>query len=75
MLQLLDVLFIYVVIYLVIYSFIIYSPRMSTYKLTYFNFRGRAEIIRYILAQAEVEYEDLRISFEEWPALKPSKTS
>ena len=42
-------------------------------KLTYFNGKGRAEPARLILAQAGVEYEDIRIEFNEWPALKPSK--
>jgi len=39
-------------------------------KLTYFNIRGLAENIRLILAQAGVEYEDNRIEFADWPALK-----
>jgi len=33
---------------------------MDTYKLVYFNLRGIAEIIRYLFAMAEVEYEDFR---------------
>ncbi|XP_063314689.1 hematopoietic prostaglandin D synthase [Pelobates fuscus] len=45
---------------------------MPTYKLTYFNFKGRAELIRYIFAYKNTEYEDVRIEFSEWPALKPS---
>jgi len=36
-----------------------------TYKLSYFNGRGRAEIARIILAEAGVEYEDDRVS--DWP--------
>ena len=47
---------------------------MSNIKLTYFNLRGRAELARLILAQAEVEYEDKRIQREEWPTLKQGKT-
>eukprot|EP00090_Calanus_glacialis_P010709 TRINITY_DN1915_c0_g1_i2.p1 TRINITY_DN1915_c0_g1~~TRINITY_DN1915_c0_g1_i2.p1 ORF type:complete len:224 (-),score=88.34 TRINITY_DN1915_c0_g1_i2:119-733(-) len=43
---------------------------MSGIKLTYFNLKGRAELARLILAQAEVEYEDCRIEREEWPELK-----
>lgn len=39
---------------------------MSAYKLTYFDVRGRAEIIRLIFAQAGVEYEDIRIGQDEW---------
>ena len=47
---------------------------MSSYKLTYFNARGKAEIIRLIFAQAGVEYEDIRIGGNEWrEQLKQSK--
>ena len=46
---------------------------MSTYKLTYFPVRGRAEVIRFVFAQAGVKYEDVRIKQENWPELKPSK--
>ena len=42
-------------------------------KLTYFNGRGRAEVSRLILAHAGVEYEDKRVEFSEWAALKSSK--
>ncbi len=43
---------------------------MPNYKLTYFNARGRAEPIRLIFAQAQVEYDDNRIEQPEWPELK-----
>lgn len=39
---------------------------MSTYKLYYFNAEGRADSIRIQLAQAEVKYEDVRFTTEEW---------
>ena len=45
---------------------------MSTYKLTYFDGRGRAEIIRFVFAQAGVKYEDNRIEGAKWPVLKPN---
>lgn len=48
------------------------EKRMSQYKLTYFNGRGRAEIIRLVFAAAGVAYEDHRIEKDQWPALKPS---
>jgi glutathione S-transferase len=41
-------------------------------KLIYFDGRGRAEAARYILAQADVKYEDKRVTHETWPSLKPS---
>ena len=41
-------------------------------KLTYFGIKGLAEPSRLILAQAGAEYEDCRITQEEWPALKES---
>ena len=47
---------------------------MSPVKLTYFNLKGRAELARLILAQAEAQYEDRRITKEEWLSLKPSKS-
>ena len=47
---------------------------MPKYTLTYFNYRGRAELIRLILAVADVDYEDERITeIDKWMKLKPSK--
>ena len=48
---------------------------MASYKLTYFNGMGRAEISRYIFAQAGVEYEDNRVTMEEFGKLKPTLPS
>ncbi len=45
---------------------------MPSYKLIYFNGRGRAELIRFLFAQAGVEYEDCRVTGEEFAKLKPS---
>jgi len=44
---------------------------MPQYKLTYFDIRGRAEGIRYILKQAGVDFEDNRVSGDTWAAYKP----
>ena len=44
----------------------------TSYKLTYFNARGAAEVCRFIFAQAGVKYEDKRVEREEWPKLKPN---
>ncbi|XP_039701666.1 hematopoietic prostaglandin D synthase isoform X2 [Pteropus medius] len=45
---------------------------MPNYKLTYFNMRGRAEIIRYIFAYLDIKYEDHRIEQADWPEIKPT---
>ena len=45
---------------------------MTTYKLTYFPVEAKGELIRFIFAQAEIPYEDVRVTWEDWPALKPS---
>ncbi|GFR73991.1 glutathione s-transferase [Elysia marginata] len=46
---------------------------MPAYKLNYFDVRGRGEVIRLTFVCAGVEFEDNRVSFEDWPALKPSE--
>ena len=46
---------------------------MPQYKLTYFNIRARAEVPRYLFALAGVEYEDKRVTQEEWQQMKASK--
>ncbi|EZA51084.1 Glutathione S-transferase [Ooceraea biroi] len=46
------------------------AEEQPTYKLIYFNARGRAEHIRYIFAYAGIDYVDERISNDRWPELK-----
>ena len=46
---------------------------MPSYKLYYFPFRARAELCRFVFAQAGVQYEDVRVPKEEWGQLKPSE--
>ena len=41
-------------------------------KVFYFDGAGRAEAIRLLLKHAKVEFEDVRLKGEEWPALKES---
>ena len=43
---------------------------MSTYKLYYFNGRGRAEVARLIFAAAGQKYVDIRWEHNEWPLHK-----
>ena len=44
---------------------------MPTYKLYYFNSKGRAEQIRFVFVQAGVPYEDIRLTPEQWAEFKP----
>ncbi|UJR07814.1 hypothetical protein I4U23_012097 [Adineta vaga] len=43
---------------------------MVSYKLYYFNGRGRAETARLVFAAAGQKYEDVRFEQEQWPAHK-----
>ena len=45
---------------------------MPSYKLTYFDARGRAEVTRYLLKMNDVAFEDVRVNGEKWQELKPS---
>ena len=44
--------------------------KMAEYKLMYFNGKGLGELSRFIFAAADVPFEDYRIDFKDWPALK-----
>lgn len=41
-------------------------------KLVYFPLRARGELIRVILAAGGIAYEEELVTFEQWPAKKPS---
>jgi glutathione S-transferase len=41
-------------------------------KLTYFNIKGAGEPIRLACALNQVDFEDVRVSSEEWQKIKPS---
>ena len=43
---------------------------MPVYKLKYFDLKGRAELPRLMFAEAGCSYEDIRISFQNWPKEK-----
>lgn len=45
---------------------------MPTYKLIYFKLKGRAEVTRFVFAQANIPYTDDRVDPKDWPALKES---
>lgn len=48
------------------------EAKMSSYKLIYFNGKGRAETARFMFAVAKQEYEDKRVSGDEWAEVKKS---
>ncbi|GJQ79485.1 hypothetical protein Trydic_g16338 [Trypoxylus dichotomus] len=41
-------------------------------KLIYFDLRGRGEVIRYLLKYGGIEFQDIRITAEDWPKVKPT---
>lgn len=45
------------------------APKIT---LIYFDFKGRAEAVRLALHVGGVEFEDKRLSREEWGQLKPN---
>nr|CAI5851113.1 unnamed protein product [Callosobruchus analis] len=41
------------------------------YKVTYFDLNAVGEPIRVLLSYGRLEFEDIRVKFKDWPALKP----
>lgn len=46
---------------------------MPSYKLTYFNIKGLAEPIRFLLNYGDVDFVDERMNEEDWKRIKPSE--
>lgn len=46
---------------------------MPQYKIIYFNVKALAEPMRFLLAYGNIDFEDVRVASEDWPALKPSE--
>ncbi|WAR22742.1 HPGDS-like protein, partial [Mya arenaria] len=44
----------------------------DTYRLFYFDFRGRGELTRMIFKYMDQPFTDIRINFQDWPAIKYS---
>ncbi|CAH1101304.1 unnamed protein product [Psylliodes chrysocephalus] len=43
-----------------------------SYKLLYFNFTGRGEPLRLLLAYGGIPFEDNRFEWDDWPKIKPT---
>lgn len=48
---------------------------MPQYKVIYFNVKALAEPMRFLLSYGNIDFEDVRVEKEDWPALKPSKSN
>ncbi|XP_037083783.1 glutathione S-transferase-like [Pollicipes pollicipes] len=48
------------------------TPKMPALKLIYFDGKGRAEPLRWILAAGNVPFEQETFGFDAWPARKPN---
>ena len=45
---------------------------MPMVKLVYFGAEGRGELTRILLNIGNIDFEDFRFSFDEWPKHKPN---
>lgn len=48
---------------------------MPAYKIIYFNVKALAEPMRFLLSYGNIDFEDVRVEKDDWPALKSSKFS
>merc|ERR1711973_821834 len=46
--------------------------KMPMVKLTYFDLEGRGELIRLLLHAGNIDFEDFRFGFGDWPKHKPN---
>ncbi|KAG5864165.1 Glutathione S-transferase, partial [Gonioctena quinquepunctata] len=53
-------------------SFTVISKMAPSYKVHYFDITGRAEPIRMLLSYGGLDFEDVRVSKENWPKVKPT---
>ncbi|KAG5867396.1 hypothetical protein JTB14_025227 [Gonioctena quinquepunctata] len=51
---------------------IVFVEMAPAYKVTYFNITALGEPIRFLLSYGGLEFEDVRVSEEQWPTLKSS---
>lgn len=47
---------------------------MTQYRLVYFDGKSRGELIRWMLKFTKQDFEDVRVSFQEWSQIKQSTT-
>merc|ERR1712130_599177 len=48
------------------------TTNMPMVKLVYFDLEGRGELIRLLLHAGNIDYEDFRFGFADWPKHKPT---
>ena len=46
---------------------------MPSYKIYYFDSAGLGEILRLMLADQGIDFEDVRFNQEDWPKYKPGE--
>jgi prostaglandin-H2 D-isomerase / glutathione transferase len=46
---------------------------MPSYKVTYFNVTALGEPIRMLLKYGDIDFEDVRVERDDWPAMKDSE--